>query len=108
VQRRGKVFSRQGRRRLTAVPRPTDSVADLEPGDLLANLDDITDQFVARHTREHVAKVALRNSMIREANSACQDLDENLTGTWVLEVNLFEGKLSTLGLYEGCSVFGRE
>lgn len=75
-----------------AVPRPAHALADGEVLDVGAELDNVTDDFVARRAREDVAKVAFADLHVRPADAAGEDLDEDLVGGRVLQGHILEGE----------------
>ena len=75
---------------VAAVPGPADALANGELRDVLAQLDDVADDLVARHAREYVAHVAARHAHVREAHAAGLDLDEHLVALGVLELHVLQ------------------
>jgi hypothetical protein len=66
------------------------SLADLNTLDILANLNNITNDFVARNAREDISEVALAYVDISVADTACQNLDQNLALGGTLQLNILE------------------
>ena len=69
-----------------------DALAELEVGHAGAELDDVADDLVARDAREHVAHAARRGGDVRVADAAGEDLDEDLAGRGVLQLDVLEGE----------------
>lgn len=76
---------------MSTVPGASDSLADGEILDPVTNLDDIPDDFVTRHAGEEVIALTARcKGRISEADAAGKDLDEDLAGGGLLELNVLE------------------
>jgi hypothetical protein len=75
---------------MTTVPGSTNAVAVLEVGNTLTNFNYIADDFMARNSRENVAHVAASGGYVREADTAGEDLDEDLAIRGVFEGHVAE------------------
>lgn len=75
---------------VAAVPHRTHPVADLGRGDARADFHNVTHNLVSRDARVDVAEVARVNGEIAVADAAGEDLDEDLSLGWVLELYVRE------------------
>lgn len=62
-----------------------------ELGYPLSNSDDITDEFVARYSREYVTEGTGGDEEVCVAHAAGEDLNKNLAGTGLLQFEILEG-----------------
>jgi hypothetical protein len=64
---------------MAAVPRSTNTVTVLEVGNIFADFNDITDDFMTGNAGKDIAKVACAHIYVRETDTTGEDLDEDLT-----------------------------
>jgi hypothetical protein len=86
---------------LTTMPRSTNPVAFLEAGHAITNGSDITDEFVAQYDGKGIAEKALLSQRVGTAHTTCEHLDENLTGSRLLELELLDLKGSVCAGKDG-------
>lgn len=74
---------------MTTMPGSTNTISDLEPGNILTDCNDISYKFVSGYAGKDIAHVALRGGDIGEADTAGEDLDEDLALFGVFEFDVF-------------------
>lgn len=90
---------------MSTVPRTTNTISILETRHALADLDDVADNLVAGDSGEDITHVAGCDAYIGEADTAGEDLDEDLASGGLLEGDLLEGE-GGIGLFEDAGLVG--